>query len=211
MKAQLTRNFIKTCHGLFNLGLEFGSSGNLSFIDDNSLIITPTGTNFGEISVKNISFYNLDSASYSGSKPSSDLEFHKNIFLIRKNFKVVLHTHSHYITLAAMVGSDVPVLNTMHADYFGRPIKCVPFSNHRKNGFGNMESFNDGDVFLLEKHGGLIIFGELDAKKIINSVRAFEEICRLYCEYRMLNIETGEMSEEDLSIMHKYYKNSYGN
>jgi len=211
MKERLIHNFINICHDLSSLGLEIGPSGNLSFIDDNNLLITPTGADFGQISLENISICNLDLDIRIIPTPSSDFESHKNIYRKRSDVRVIFHTHSHYVTLASMIGLDIPVLNTMHADYFGNSIKCVPFSNHRKNGFGSSESFCEGEIFLIEKHGGLMFFSDINVEKIINAVRAFEEICRLYCEFKMLNTEINSIPEEDFSLIHKYYKNDYGN
>lgn len=208
----LTNKFISTCRSLSELSLEIGPSGNLSFRCDNDLIITPSGVTFCDISESCLSKVNLENPLvFEKLKPSSDILVHSNIYKARKDIKAILHTHSHHITLAAMLGLDIPVLNTMHADYFGKPIQYVPFSNHRKNGFGNIESFNEGEVFLLGKHGGLIIFTEIDAEKIVNSIRAFDEICRLYCEYIMLNVEVDAMPGEDSDSMREYYRDSYGN
>lgn len=216
MEEETVNNFINCCQGISGLNLEIGSSGNLSFREGNKIVITPTGIDFAQISKEKLSILNLEgTVNLSGMRPSSDVEYHKKLFLVRHDVKAILHTHSHYITLLSMIDSKyIPILNTMHADYFGKRIQCIPFSNHRKTGFGDMNYFRDGEAFLLAKHGGLILFTEINTEKIINTMNAFAEVSRLYYEYllyaKLSDIKTEEISEEDVDLIHRYYKDNYG-
>lgn len=212
----LENNFCDTCLKLDELQVEVGSSGNLSFRKGDELAITPSGTSYVDVNPRSNVTVHLKTLEVHGDlKPSSDVEAHAAIYLLRPDVQAIVHTHSHFVTLVAMIGTDIPVLNTMHADYFGKPIKCLPFSNHRKSGFGPVENFKEGNVFLLGKHGGLLLFSEHDPQKIANTVLALSEICRLYYDYlsitHNLKEEISEISEDDLGHLHQYYKQECGN
>ena len=166
-RNSITQLFIETCHRLADLDLEIGPSGNMSVRTSNDKVyITPSGSEFRDISPNNIStIKNLSDSEYIGSKPSSDLELHLAIYGTRSDIKVILHTHAHPVVVAAMIGAPIPVLNTMHADYFGKQVQAIPYFNHRQTETEFVEYFKQGDAFLLGKHGGLLLFSELDIKK----------------------------------------------
>lgn len=197
------------------LNLEICASGNISFRDRNKIFITPTGLSFNEVLQKGMSCYDISDRSVTGLKPSSDLNAHIDIYNYRKDIKCIYHTHSHYVTLMSMIGEDIPICNTMHADYFGADIKFIPFSNHRKAGFGELKYFLRNDYFLMGKHGGLLLFDDIDIHKIVNSIYVFEEICKLYYEYYLskkvssTNVEI--LNKDDVSSINNYYNNKYGN
>ncbi len=213
----LEDRFLDTCSKLNDLKVEVGSSGNLSFRAGDQLMITPSGASYADINLNSNVKVDLKTLKVRSPspKPSSDMEAHAGIYSLRSDVKAIVHTHSHYVTLSSMIYANIPVLNTMHADYFGTPIKCLPFSNHRKTGFGPTELFEKGSAFLLGKHGGLLLFSKNDPQKIADTLMAFNEVCRLYYDYlsvaHNLQEEISEISDDDLGYIHQYYKQEYGN
>lgn len=208
--------FIDLCQNLARLDLEVGSSGNLSVKSSSGVVyITPSGAEFGDITQDNLSIIKDPTGDvFAGQKPSSDLVSHLSIYNTRKDVRAILHTHAHPIVLSAMIGQPIPVLNTMHADYFGGKIQATPFSNHRKTGFGLLKYFEKGNVFLLAKHGGLLLFPKSDVATIINTMRAFNEVCSLYYDFLAIHHhvpeDIREISDDDLAHIHTYYQTKYG-
>lgn len=214
----ITKNFVSTCKELADLDLEIGPSGNLSFRGtDDEMVITPTGSYFGDIAENFLALCRVsDGGILKGAiKPSSDLKAHIEIYKQRSDVQAILHTHAHFATVLAMLGQDIPVHNTMHADYFGGTIKCVPFANHRQHGYGELSHFKSGRAFLLEKHGALIVFNHQNMESIVSEMRAFAEIARLHYDFLVgssaLSIERESIAEDHLKSIHKYYKTEYGN
>ena len=208
--------FVDLCQSLAKLGFEVGSSGNLSIRGDDGIIyITPSGAEFNDIAKNNVSIIKESTgAMLASQKPSSDLASHLSIYDARKDVKVILHTHAHPIVLSAIIGEPIPVLNTMHADYFGSKIQATPYSNHRKTGLGLSEYFKKGNVFLLAKHGGLLLFPELSIATIVSTMRAFNEVCSLYYDFLAISHhppeDVQEISDDDLNHIHAYYQTKYG-
>ena len=195
--------YLKIVKEISELNFEIGSSGNVSFLNGGNLLITPTGKTFADGLL-------IDKNS-NDIKPSSDVDAHSAIYSARKDIVAIYHTHSHYSALASQLSSDIPVFSTMHADYFGEPIKLVKFSNHRQTGFGQIKQFSSGSAFLLEKHGGLLFFSQLNMNKILNIIISFEEICRLYCDLSMMgSSKIVKINNRDAKIMHDYYHSKYG-
>jgi L-ribulose-5-phosphate 4-epimerase len=61
----------------------------------------------------------LDGNIVEGSlRPSSDLATHVALFRAFPNIGGIVHTHSHYATVWAQAGREIPCLGTTHADYF---------------------------------------------------------------------------------------------
>lgn len=202
----MEESYLKLLKDISALNLEIESSGNISFMNPktNEILIAESGKSFANTK--------LVSKNDSGAALSSDYEAHKSIYSARKDIYCIYHTHSHNSVLAAILSEDIPVFTTMHADYFGNKIKVVPVSNHRKAGFGDISSFLTGNAFLLSQHGGLLLFSCVDTKKILSTIAAFEEICRLYYDIRIV-LDSGNiprLSSEDIKVIHQYYQEKYG-
>jgi ribulose-5-phosphate 4-epimerase/fuculose-1-phosphate aldolase len=214
MEKNTLNSFCITAGKLSELGLEIGPSGNLSYRNGSKIVITPTGSLFADITLDKLSIYDMQSGEINGAKPSSDLHAHESIYQARNNIQAIVHTHTHYTTLLAMLGQDIPVHNTMHADYFGQTIKCVPFANHRQEGYGNSKHFVDGTAFLLGKHGGLLLFNHNDSEKIAATMKVFSEIAKLYYEFIVgastLSIAHVPLPQEDVNMINNYYTAQYG-
>lgn len=211
----LLHSFYETARKIAALNLEVGPSGNLSFREsDDQFVITPTGTSFAEVDLDRLAIYSAATEKYTGAKPSSDTTAHVAIYKNRPDVQAIVHTHTHYSVVLAMLGQDIPVHSTMQADYVGGSIKCVPFANHRREGYGKAEHFARGSYFLLEKHGGALLFDHQDSAKIANSVQAFAEIARLHYEYlvssTLLGIERHTLSEDEIGLINNYYATQYG-
>lgn len=212
MEDRTTQDFLRICHKIGNLGNEIGSSGNFSLRVGDDIFITPSGISFNSLTKYNICIVKLaNEKSVNESKPSSDLKQHILLYKNNSNITAIYHTHSHYSTLASMVLKDIPVLNTMHADYFGKPISCLPYVNHRAGSFVKDHAMEKDDAILLGKHGGLLAFSEF-SEAIIDKINAFNEICHLYCENLMINVDfkLSPINRRDVETTYDYYSYKYG-
>jgi len=211
----LTEAYLNTLRGLGDTDLEIGPSGNVSFRDGEDIYITPTGATFGDTLKTGLSRSELNGDVVEGPKPSSDLAAHKVIYQSRQDIKAIVHTHSHYVTVMAALGKNLPIITTMQADYIGKSIDCVPFSNHRTTGYGDTGHFVHGNYFLLGKHGGLVLFSDVDSGVISKSMRAFEEVCRLHYDIliasKLTKIESQPILEDEVLVINNYYQTAYGN
>jgi len=98
--------------------------GNLSVIDrDKELIyIKPSGVNYDDLKIDDISVLDYDSKLLSGKKPSVDFPAHLEIYLENPEINSIVHTHSKFSTVFAQANRPIPVFGTTHADHFSSDI-----------------------------------------------------------------------------------------
>lgn len=190
--------------------LDILSSGNISLrLDANHIAIKPTGLNYDDLTLEDISVVDLQGNLILGLKASSDLDIHLKIFSERKDINCIIHTHSHYATVMSCLNLSLKVLTTLHADYFGKEILCMRYINHRKSNLGVKFIELHTNVCLLERHGTLIV--DADPKKAIKSAVVIEEISKLNFHIMQLQRKISPMLEEDICSLNEYYATTYGN
>ena len=91
--------------------------GNISVLDNSSILIKPSGYVFN----KNKNPL-LISPLHSNLKPSVDLPIHQEIYKANKEIKSIVHTHSDYATAFAQARKEITVYGTTHADFFCKSI-----------------------------------------------------------------------------------------
>jgi len=204
---------IAIIHALNLLNLEIGSSGNISFrADSEHIFIKPTSMTYAQVNEENLSAVRIDNSKLvSGANPSSDLASHLEIYRHRKDVACVVHSHSHFATVFAILQMNIPVLSTMHADYFGSLINCLPFINHRESNFGTQIVKSGFDIALLGNHGSLLLLKKPTEAGV--RLQALEEVARLYFDAIgisvITNTQLNEIERHHAEQIHKYYIDNY--
>ena len=106
-------------------GLALYTFGNASAIDrvNNLVVIKPSGVPYEEIRPEDLVVTDLDGRIVEGKlRPSSDLPTHLVLYKAFPGIGGVVHTHSHYATVWAQAGREIPCMGTTHADYFRGPV-----------------------------------------------------------------------------------------
>lgn len=202
-------DFINYTKKLASYNLDKLNSGNFSLrLSKNTFAIKPSGLNYEELTLENISVVNLDGEHLSGLKPSSDLMVHLSIYKKRGDINCIIHTHSHYATVMSSLNANLSVLSTLQADYFGGDIPCIKFINHRKHNIADKILKSKNEVFLLEKHGTFII-DELP-EDAIKKTYILEEVAKINFNLKLLK-KIKKIKKSDISILNKYYYTKYGN
>lgn len=186
------------------------SSGNISLrLTDNTIAIKPSGFSYAEcIDEDHVAIVGLDGKHIQGPRPSSDIEAHLSIYNGNPKVTCIIHTHSHYATVMSTLGEPLKILSTLHADYFGQEIPCMPYTNHRTDNFGAAALKIDAEAMLLAHHGALI-FGNTPSKVIRRTI-ALEEIARLNYHIRLLGHTVNNLNIEDIAALNTYYEGEYG-
>jgi L-ribulose-5-phosphate 4-epimerase len=199
---------------LFTQAHETGTSGNMSVrISEEAFAIKPTGCTYRDITTDSISQVSLKNGLLlKGLRPSSDVMAHLSIYRARPDIQAVLHTHSHFATVMALCNEPLNTFSTMHVDYFGQKIPCLPFINHRDSDFGLQIIQAGVDIALLEKHGAVILLK--DPLKAPTLLCALEESAKLNYHTltlsRVLQKKIEPITSKDAEKMHRYYKKDYG-
>jgi L-fuculose-phosphate aldolase len=150
------------------LGINQGTSGNVSCRWKNGMLITPSGIPYDHLRRKDIIFVNFSDNSTEGPhKPSSEWLFHRDILAKRKDINAVVHNHSSYATAMAIQQLDIPALHYMIAAAGGKKITCAKYAT-----FGTQELSDNALAALKNRlacllaHHGVIALGISLAKAL---------------------------------------------
>jgi L-fuculose-phosphate aldolase len=174
------QSIIDACREMNRLGINQGTSGNISLRHGDGMLITPTSTPYDTMQADQIVFMKLDSAPDAGQRPSSEWRFHRDILKARGEVNAVVHAHPPYSTVLAIMGKEIPPVHYMIACAGGDSIRCAPYAT-----FGTEElsrhavtALEDRSACLLAHHG-LIAVGASLAKAMWLAVEV-ETLARQY-------------------------------
>ncbi len=150
---------IDACRRMNQLGINQGTSGNISVRHENGLLITPTSVPYEKMVPEQIVFMGMDGSFDPRQKPSSEWRFHLDILHARKEINAVVHAHPTYATILAIMGRDIPPVHYMIAAAGGDTIRCAPYAT-----FGTKElsahavrALESRLACLLDHHGMIAI------------------------------------------------------
>jgi L-fuculose-phosphate aldolase len=153
------RQIIDACREMNRLGINQGTSGNISLRHDGGMLITPTSVPYDAMRPDQIVFMKLDSAPGAGQRPSSEWRFHRGILHARPEVNAVVHAHPPFATILAIMGREIPAVHYMIACAGGDTIRCAPYAT-----FGTEElsrhavaALEDRSACLLAHHGMIVV------------------------------------------------------
>jgi L-fuculose-phosphate aldolase len=159
------QSIINACLQMNQLGINQGTSGNISLRHEDGMLITPTSTPYEAMQPDDIVFMNLDGAFDAKQRPSSEWRFHRDILKARPEVNGVVHAHPPYATILAIMGLSIPPIHYMIACAGGDTIRCSPYAT-----FGTQELSQhavtalEGRSACLLAHHGMIAIGPSLAK-----------------------------------------------
>jgi L-fuculose-phosphate aldolase len=181
MKDRDTRqSIIDACLRMNALGINQGTSGNISIRYGDGLLITPTSTPYETMRPEQIVYMRHDGSHDPAQRPSSEWRFHRDIFKARPDVKAVVHAHPTYCTALAILGLEIPPVHYMIACAGGDTIRCAPYAT-----FGTQELSDhavralEGRLACLLAHHGMIAVGPSLAKAMWLAVEV-ETLARQY-------------------------------
>ena len=157
------QSIIDACRDMNRLGINQGTSGNISLRHQDGMLITPTGTPYETMQPDDIVFMKLDGAPGAKQRPSSEWRFHRDILQARPEVNAVVHAHSPFATMLAIMGREIPPIHYMIACAGGDTIRCAPYAT-----FGTEElsqaavaALRDRSACLLAHHGMIAVGASL--------------------------------------------------
>ena len=167
-EQNLRKEIITTCLKINGIGINQGTSGNISCRWKNGMLITPSGLPYEQIRPEDIIYVNFsDNRAEGPHKPSSEWLFHRDILVKRKDIDAIVHTHSNYATAMAIQQLDIPACHYMIAAAGGKKIACAKYAT-----FGTQELSNNALAALKNRlacllaHHGVIALGATIAKAL---------------------------------------------
>jgi ribulose-5-phosphate 4-epimerase/fuculose-1-phosphate aldolase len=122
----------KVGKSLFDRGLTFGSTGNISVrLADGGWLMTPTNASMGELDPAKLSRFDATGAHIGGDKPTKEAVLHLAMYGERQDAGAVVHLHStHSVAVSLIEGLDpadlLPPLTAYYVMRVGR-LPLVPY------------------------------------------------------------------------------------
>jgi L-fuculose-phosphate aldolase len=171
---------IDACRRMNVLGINQGTSGNISLRHEDGMLITPTSVPYDTMTPEQIVFMAMDGSFAPEQRPSSEWRFHRDILRSRTELEAVVHAHPTYCTILAIMGLEIPPVHYMIAAAGGDSIRCAPYAT-----FGTPElsvhavNALEGRMACLLDHHGMIAVGPSLAKALWLAVEV-ETLARQY-------------------------------
>jgi L-fuculose-phosphate aldolase len=155
------QSIIDACRSMNALGINQGTSGNISLRDGEGFLITPTSMPYDDMQPEDIIAMRFDQTVVGNGRPSTEWRFHLDILRQRPDVNAVVHAHPIYSTTLAILEREIPPLHYMVCAAGGDTIRCASYAT-----FGTQELSDNALIALKDRkacllaHHGLIAVGD---------------------------------------------------
>jgi len=202
------KQLIDTALAMNASGINQGTSGNLSVRSEGGMLITPSGLNYSELSPDEIVFVDAHGQAEGPARPSSEWQFHHDIYRYRPDAQAILHAHPVNCATLACLRKPMPAFHYMVAVAGGRDIRCAEYAT-----FGTRELSDKVLTALMERKAclmanhGLLCLGE-NLKKVLALAIEIENLAKIYLHTLSVGGPTILSDEEMDRVVEKF--RSYG-
>ncbi len=192
------KSIIQAALSMNSMGINQGTSGNVSVRYGNRMLITPSGVPYEELDPKDIcaSEITKDGKTWQGDlAPSSEWRFHLDIYKARPDVGAVVHTHSMYATVMAICGKPIPAVHYMVAASGGTEIRVAKYATYGTEQLSKnaLEALEGRTCCLLKNHG--VIATGPNIKRALWLASEVETVARQY--HLALTIGGGDIIPDD--------------
>jgi len=162
------------------LGLNQGTSGNVSARSPNGFVITPSGRDMTELSPQDMVALDMAGVAAEGLKPSSEWRFHRDIYAAFPEAQAVVHAHSPFAVALACLRRDLPPFHYMVAMAGGTDIRCAAYATFGTQALSDavITALQDRRACLMANHG-LVAWGRSLDQALALAVEV-EALCGQY-------------------------------
>ena len=163
-----------------SLGLNRGTSGNVSARSLEGFLITPSGRDMTELAAVDMAPVDMEGRAPEGLKPSSEWRFHRDIYAAFPEAGAIVHTHSPFAVALACLRRDIPAFHYMVAMAGGVDIRCARYATFGTQALSDaiLEALRDRRACLMANHG-LVAWGRDLAGALALAVEV-EALCGQY-------------------------------
>ncbi|MCX7889940.1 MAG: class II aldolase/adducin family protein [Rhodobacteraceae bacterium] len=178
-EGEIRQAMVETCRRMNAMGINQGTSGNLSVRHGGGFLITPSSLPYDAMEAADIVAMDFD-GTYEGRRPSSEWRFHRDILRRRTDADVVLHTHSVYATTLACHHRTIPAFHYMVGVAGGTTIRCADYATFGTQALSDaaLRALEGRMACLLGQHGQIALGRTLDSALWLAG--EVETIARLY-------------------------------
>ncbi len=177
---ELSEEIVRVCKNLRQTKLVNATHGNVSARIGNTMLITPTGSDFDSIKAQDIVLMDIESGEIlSLGKPSKEYELHLLAYRNRPDINAVVHAHSpKTVALSCLQIDDFDNIVPAYTLAFAIFTKHLPLVDYYKAGSLELaqksaEKLIDNNAVALKHHGIIVVSDSL--KNALYRVEEIEE------------------------------------
>jgi L-ribulose-5-phosphate 4-epimerase len=177
----------------------------------NEFLITPSYNNYENMELKDavrMQFDGIILEVSEGHKPSNEWRLHAAIYRDRSSANYVIHTHSPYATMMAIMQRNIPVILEEMALFLGGEIQVAEIG--RANTFDVAEkaliALGKNNGALLANHGPVICARSIE--KAVKYAELIEKMSFLYYGTSILNA-VNIIEPEEVAFFRRYFEEEH--
>ena len=186
---------------MFERGLTFGSSGNLSVRVDDGWLMTPTNSSLGALDPTRLSRLDGGGRHVDGDAPTKELWLHLAMYEERADAQAIVHLHStHAVAVACLDGTDPEDVLPALTPYFVMRVGRLRLVRYARPGDRSLVDAvrleaRKSHALLLANHGPIVAGASLAAAA--SAIEEIEETAKLVLLLRGLPVR--QLSREELA------------
>ncbi len=183
---EVRRQIVAECLGLERDGLLSGTAGNVSVRVGDLVAITPSGMPYRNVEAADVPVMALDGAVVEGERrPSSELYLHLASYEARPDIGAVVHTHSPFATVLAVLHWPLPAAHYSIAVLDTLEVPVVDYATYGSLSLaeGVRRTLASGTRAVLLANHGAVVFGT-DLADAVAGARLLEALAHTYYHAR---------------------------
>jgi L-fuculose-phosphate aldolase len=162
---------------LDRMGMNTGSTGNVSARLPGGMVITATGVDAADPVTVTM---DLNGRFEGNRPPSSEWQMHAGIYRAAAGAEFIVHTHADACTALACLAEGLPAFHYMIAAFGGDDVRCAPYATFGTPALARatVAALAGRRACLLANHG-MVVHGR-DAPHALLLARQLETLCRHY-------------------------------
>jgi ribulose-5-phosphate 4-epimerase/fuculose-1-phosphate aldolase len=183
-ETALRDDIARLAKSMFDRGLTFGSSGNISVRTEDGWLMTPTGSTMGNLDPAKISKLDAAGNHLSGDRPTKETFLHIAMYEERPKTGAVVHLHStHSVAVSCLADIDPRNVLPPITAYYVMKIGKLPLVPYFPPGDLDLakavrEMASDHHAVLLANHGPVVAGTSLE--DAVYATEELEETAKLY-------------------------------
>ncbi len=208
-ESQLREAITRFGLSMFERGLTFGSSGNISVRLDDGWLMTPTNASLGNLDPARITKLDSQGVVVSGDAPTKETFLHIAMYEERPQTGAVVHLHStHSVAVSCLADIDPHDVLPPITAYYVMRIGTLPLVPYYPPGDLDLakavrEMASKHHAVLLANHGPVVAGGSLEAA--VYATEELEETAKLFLLLK--NQKTNFLTPEQIAALREKFPN----
>lgn len=175
----LRQSIIDGCLWMGQVGLNQGTSGNISVRVADGMLITPSAVPYVAMTPDMIVKLPRVGAPDPDQNPSTEWPFHQAVFQARPDVSAIVHAHPAHATAIAIQRRAIPAVHYTVAAFGGADVPCVGYARYGTDALSDfvVDGIKNRDGCLMANHGALTVGASLD--KALWRMQELENLARV--------------------------------